>query len=65
MQVARLISALHAETRGENFAKTSTWWAQKKAGKGTQHSAECQAYGAHLISFGKLAFLWITLEGSV
>ena len=43
MNFARLISALHAETRRESRAKTSTWWPEKKGGKGTQRSQECQA----------------------
>ena len=47
MNFARLIGALHAETRRENCAKTSTWWAEKKAGKGTQRTSECQARTAH------------------
>ena len=43
MQVARLISALHAETRREKCVKTSTWWAKKKGGKGTRRVLGCQA----------------------
>jgi hypothetical protein len=27
----------------ENFAKTSTWWGEKKAGKGTHRAMGCQA----------------------
>lgn len=50
MQVARLIGALHAQTRREIFAKTSTWWAKKKAGKGTQHARECQGAGFALFA---------------
>ena len=39
MNFAGLISALHAEiSRRENCAKTSTWWVEKKGGKGTQRA---------------------------
>lgn len=65
MQFARLVGALHAETRRESCAKTSTWWAEKKAGKGTQHIRGCQAGVAHVILICDTARLWITRAGSV
>lgn len=50
VQVARLICTLHAgdrlsQTGQKKCAKTSTWWAQKKGGKGTQRPPQCQAWG--------------------
>src|SRR5262245_38703287 len=44
MQFARLVSTLHAGSRREKCAKTSTWWGKKKGGKGTQQSWGCQAW---------------------
>jgi hypothetical protein len=65
LNFARLISALHAETRRENCAKTSTWWVEKKAGKGTQHIQGCQAHPSYEAFAVGFASLWITRAGSV
>jgi hypothetical protein len=54
MQITGLIGALHAESRRKFCAKTSTWWAETKGGKGTQQGMGCQAHNA---SMGK-RFLW-------
>jgi hypothetical protein len=43
MYFARLVCTLHAGSRRESCAKTSTWWAEKKGGKGTQQPPGCQA----------------------
>lgn len=47
MEVAGVVGALHAAVScwicgRENCAKTSTWWAKKKGGKGTQRASGCQ-----------------------
>lgn len=65
MQFARLIGALHDETRRESCAKTSTWWAEKKAGKGTQRIGGCQAGALPNILICDVARLWITRATSV
>jgi hypothetical protein len=45
VQIAWLVCTLHVGSRLENCAKTSTWWAQKRGGKGTQRVLQCQARG--------------------
>ena len=45
VQVARLVGTFHVSSHLEICAKTSTWWAQKKGGKGTQRVPQCQARG--------------------
>jgi hypothetical protein len=49
VQIAWLVCTLHAGSRQKivlkKCAKTSTWWAQKKGGKGTQRVLQCQAQG--------------------
>jgi hypothetical protein len=45
VQIAWLVCTLHASSRQKRCAKTSTWWAQKKGGKGTQRLPQCQARG--------------------
>lgn len=52
-------------TRRESCAKTSTWWAEKKAGKGTQRTVGCQARTAHETSRRCGFDLWITRSTSV
>jgi hypothetical protein len=45
VQIARLVCTLHVALGLKICAKTSTWWAQKKGGKGTQRLPQCQAWG--------------------
>lgn len=69
MQVTRLICTLHAGSRREKCAKTSTWWAEKKGGKGTQRLSQCQAQGtlspSEISRVESLAGLWITRGATV
>lgn len=70
MDIARVVSALHAAiscwiSGRENCAKTSTWWVQKKGGKGTQRAPECQARYCLNMPLRIASTLWITRRASV
>ena len=69
MQIARLVSTLHAGSRQEICAKTSTCWGGKKGGKGTQRPPQCQARRDRRSRVGsqkdRASGLWITLGATV
>lgn len=70
MDITRVVSALHAAIScwiwgRENCAKTSTWWAKKKGGKGTQRATECQARRGLNMRPWIACELWITRGSSV
>lgn len=65
MNFAGLVSALHAETRGENCAKTSTWWVDKRAARVRSASKGVKRAARRDRDNVTHAQLWITLAASV
>jgi hypothetical protein len=79
MNFARLVSTLHDESRKldcclltarrkcvrKTRAKTITWWAKRKGGKGTQRAQGCQAETRTAVGFCEARDLWITSLGWV
>jgi hypothetical protein len=65
MNFAGLVSALHAKTRGENCAKTSTWWVDRRAAR---VRSACRGVKRAARGDGDIvthAQLWITFAASV
>jgi hypothetical protein len=65
MNIAGLISALHAETRGEICAKTSTWWAKRRPARVRSTLQGVKRAARKRETLVNLPDLWITRAASV
>ena len=65
MNFAGLVSALHAETRGEICAKTSTWWAKRRPARVRSTLGGVKRATRKRETLMNLPDLWITRAASV